>query len=127
MGRFDSSAALAKRLIDLNGEDVTVTTFSATPADPTKPWLAATNASSAATTRAVFLNYDTADGGKQYANDTEVHKEVKKVLLAANGLTVAPSPQGTIERQDGTTFRMASVKLLDPGGQKVLYEIEAVR
>lgn len=127
MGRFDSSAALAQRLIDLNGETVTLTVFASQTPDPTKPWLAGDSAEQTAPARAVFLNYSVQDAGRTYAPDSEIHRDDKKVLIAAKDLTLAPNMQGTITRQDGTVFRVKKVKLLDPAGQKILYEVQARR
>jgi len=125
MGRFDSSQLLAKRLIDLNGEDAVVTVFTTTTPDPTKPWLPGESTPQDVPVRAVFLNYNTQESGKTYADGTDIHRDDKKVLIAALGLPVDPNLQGTITRQDGTKFRVIKVKLLDPNGQKILFEVQA--
>lgn len=125
MGRFDSSIQLAKRLIDLNGEDAVLRVFTATTPDPTKPWLPGESVPQDVPVRAVFLNYNTQDAGKTYSDDTEIHRDDKKVLIAAMGLPVEPSMKGNVIRQDGTVFRVIKIKLLDPNGQKILYEVQA--
>lgn len=125
MRRFDSSQLLAKRLIDLNGEDAVVTVFTSTTPDPDKPWLPGESAAQDVPVRAVFLNYNTQDSGRTYADGSDIQRDDKKVLIAALGLTADPNLQGTITRQDGTKLRVLKVKLLDPNGQKILFEVQA--
>lgn len=127
MGRFDSSAALAKRLIDLNGETAILTVFASQTQDPDKPWLSDDSAEQSEAVRAVFLNYNTQEAGRTYAPGSEIHRDDKKVLVAALGLTLDPSLQGNITRADGTVFRIVKIKLLDPAGQRILFELQARR
>ena len=127
MGRFDSSAALAQRLIDLNGETATLTVFASQTQDPDRPWLSEDSAEQAVPVRAVFLNYNTIDAGRTYAEGSEIHRDDKKVLIAAKGLTLDPSLQGNITRADGTVFRIVKIRVLDPAGQKILFELQARR
>ena len=126
MGRFDSSHLLAKRLIDLNGESVTIKLFTTQPV-PGKPWLPEQATSQDVPAKAVFLNYNTQDSGKTYSDGTEIHRDDKKVLIAAQGLTADLNLQSTLTRQDGTVFNVLKIKLLDPNGQKILYEVQARR
>lgn len=126
MGRFDSSQLLAKRLIDLNGEAVTIKLFTTQPV-PDKPWLPAQPTEQSVSAKAVFLNYNTQDSGKTYSDGTEIHRDDKKVLIAAQGLTADLNLQSTLTRQDGTVFNILKIKLLDPNGQKILYEVQARR
>lgn len=126
MGRFDSSQLLAKRLIDLNGESVTIKLFTTQPV-PGKPWLPGQSVEQDVPAKAVFLNYNTQDSGKTYSDGTEIHRDDKKVLIAAQGLTADLNLQSTLTRQDGTVFNVLKIKLLDPNGQKILYEVQARR
>ena len=127
MGRFDSSQRLAQRLIDLNGEVATLTVFATTTPDPDKPWLPGESVEQDVPAKAVFLNYNDQEAGRTYAEGSEIHRDDKKVLIAALGLTVEPNMQGTITRADGTVYRVIKIKLLDPNGQKILYEVQARR
>ena len=127
MGRFDSSAALAKRLIDLNGEPVTLTVFASQPQDPLKPWVSANSTQQTVTARALFLNYSGKEAGRTYAPGSEIHRDDKKVLLAAKGLTLDPSLQGSVTRGDGTVYRIVQIVLLDPAAQKILFELQVRR
>lgn len=125
MRRFDSAQALAKRLIDLNGEAATLTVFTSTTPDPDKPWLPGDSASQDVPVKAVFLNYSLKEAGQTYGDGTEIHKDDKKILIAAIGLGADPNLQGTILRADGVTkLRIIRVKLLDPNGQKILFEVQ---
>lgn len=123
MGRFDSSIALARRLISVNGEDATITNQRVGDVAG-KPWLNGPATKTTITCKAVFLNYTTQDAGKRYSDDTEVHLDDKKVLVAAQGLTAVPDLPATITRADGTEYRVLKIKLLDPNGQRILYEFQ---
>lgn len=127
MGRFDSQQATAKRLIDLNGEDAVLRVFTETITDPLKPWLPGDSTQQDVPVRAVFLNYSAPDAGKTYTDGTEIHRDDKKVLIAASGLATEPNMKGLIVRQDGTVFRVIKIKLLDPNGQKILFEVQVRR
>ena len=127
MGRFDSSAALAQRLIDLNGETATLTVYTSTTPDPDKPWLSEESTEQAVPVRAVFLNYNDQDAGRRYAPGSDIQRDDKKVLIAALGLSVDPNVQGTITRQDGSVLRIIKIKTLDPAAQKILFEVQARR
>lgn len=123
MGRFDSQQLLAKRLISLNGEDAVITNQS-TQDVVDKPWLNGPAVPTPINCKAVFFNYTTQDAGKRYEDGTEIHLDDKKVLVAAHGLSAVPDIQSTITRADGTVYRVMKVKLLDPNGQKILFEFQ---
>jgi hypothetical protein len=125
MARFDRAQSLAERLISLNGERAILTLFSTTTPDPSKPWLPGDSTRQDVLVRAVFLNYNTQESGRTYAEGSEIHRDDKKVLVAARGITVTPNLQGEITRQDGTKLRIVKVKILDPNGQKILFELQA--
>lgn len=125
MARFDRAQSLAERLIRLNGEQAILTLFSTTTPDPSKPWLPGDSTRQDVLVRAVFLNYNTQESGRTYAEGSEIHRDDKKVLVAAKGITVTPNLQGEITRQDGTKLRIVKVKILDPNGQKILFELQA--
>ena len=122
MARFDSAQALAQRLIAKNGEDVTVTVFTTNIPDANKPHLAGNSTPQSVSAKAVFLNYNTQDSAKTYADGSDIHRDDKKVLIAAKDVTI--NLQGTITRQNGMKYRIIKVKLLDPNGQKILYEVQ---
>jgi len=73
------------------------------------------------------MNYNATDACRTYAESSEILRDDKKVLIAANGLTLDPSLQGNIARADGTVFRIVKIRLLDPAGQKILFELQARR
>jgi hypothetical protein len=125
MGRFDSEQLVAEQLIDLNGEDATLETYSTNPPDPARPWLTGVNTTTQVPVRAVFLNYSSNEAGVTYADGTEIHQDDKKILIAARGLgSVVPNLQGCVTRQDGTKYRIIKVKTLDPAGQRILHEVQ---
>lgn len=127
MARFDRQVAAAKRLLDPNGENAVVKVFTTVVPDPNKPWVTGDSTATEVPCRAVFLNYNNVDAGRTYAEGTEIHRDDKKVLIAAKGLVADPNLQGTITRQDGTVFRIIKVRLLDPANQKIFFEVQARR
>lgn len=124
MGRFDSSQLLAKRLIDLNGERITIKLYT-TQEQPGKPWLPGQPVEQDVPASAVWLNYNTQESGKTYSDGTEIHRDDKKVLIAAQGLAADPNLQMQLIRADGSKWKAVKIKLLDPNGQKILYEVQA--
>ena len=127
MGTFDWAVDLAKQLIDANGESVTLKVFTTVLPDPNFPNEAGTSTPQELTAKAVFLNYSAKEAGRTYAEGSEIHRDDKKVLLAAKGLALDPNLQGTITRANGTTYRVIRVKCLDPAAQKIFFEVQARR
>lgn len=124
MGRFDSAQKLAQKLIAKYGETSKLTVFT-TIDDPDKPWLSGQAGEQSVFVRAVYLNYDNMDAGMTFSEGSEIQRDDKKVLIAAKGLPIDPNLQGTITRADGRVLRIVKMKLLDPDGQKILFELQA--
>lgn len=126
MAAFDWAVNLAKQLIDANGEAVTLKLFTSVDG-AAGPWETQPSTEQTLNARAVFLNYSDKTAGQTYTDGTEIHRDDKKVLLAAKGLTFLPNLQGAIVREDGTEFRLIKIKCLDPGAQKIYFEMQARR
>jgi hypothetical protein len=126
MGAFDWAVDLAKQLIDANGEAVVLKLFTSVDG-AAGPWETQPSTEQSLNARAVFLNYNTKEAGQTYTDGTEIQRDDKKVLLAAKGLTFSPNLQGAIVREDGTEYRLIKIKCLDPGAQKIFFEIQARR
>ena len=127
MTAFQWAIDLAKQLIDANGEASVVTVFTTTTPDPAFPNETGESVPQTVPARAVYLNYNTKEAGTTYADGTEIHRDAKKVLMAAKGLVNAPNLQGTITRANGTIYRIIKVKCLDPDGPAIYYEVQARR
>lgn len=69
--------------------------------------------------KALLLSY-----GKTEIDGTLVQRQDRKLLVAAEGLTVAPVPVDKI-RIGGVTFDIVSVMPFDPGGVAVYFEVQA--
>lgn len=127
MTAFQWAIDLAKQLIDKNGEAVTLTVYTTTIPDPAFPNESGDSVPQVVPARAVFLNYNTQEAGKTYNDGTEIHRDDKKVLVAAKGLVASPNLQGTITRANGTIFRIVKIKGLDPDGPSIYFELQARR
>ncbi len=127
MTAFQWAIDLAKQLIDRNGEAVTLTMYTTAIPDPDFPNEAGDSVPQNVPARAVFLNYNTQESGKTYSDGTEIHRDDKKVLMAAKGLVADPNLQGTITRADGTIYRIVKIKCLDPDGPSIYFELQARR
>lgn len=127
MTAFQWAIDLAKQLIDANGEASVVKVFTTTTPDPNFPNETGQSAETVVPARAVYLNYNAKEAGTTYPDGTEIHRDDKKVLMAAKGLIKAPNLQGTITRANGDIFRIIKVKCLDPDGPAIYYEVQARR
>ena len=127
MADFKWAVDLAKQLIDANGEAATIKVYTTVTPNPLRPMEAGESTEQSVVARAVFLNYNTQDAGKTYQDGTVIHLDDKKVLAAAKGLVFDPNLQGTITRETGEVFRVVKIKLLDPGAQKIFFELQVRR
>ena len=127
MGTFDWAVDLAKQLIDANGESVTLKVFTTALPDTNFPNEQGDSTEQTLTARAVFLNYRAQDAGQTYKDGSEIHRDDKKVLMAAKGLTFNPNLQGNLQRADGSIYRIIKVVALDPDGPKIYFELQARR
>lgn len=124
MTAFQWAIDLAKELIDQNGEACEVTVFTS-QVDPDHPNESLPSAALTFPARAVWLNYGTKEAGTTYQDGTQIHRDDKKVLMAAKGMPVAPNLQGTIARGNGEKYRIIVVKGLDPDGPSIYFEVHA--
>lgn len=127
MSNFQWAIDLAKELIDANGEKVTLKVFTTNIPDPNFPNEQGKSTEQSVTARAVFLNYNDKEAGQTYKDGTEIHRDDKKVLMAAKGLTYDPNLQGTITRASGAVLRIVKVVRLDPDGPAIYFEVQARR
>lgn len=127
MGTFDWAVDLAKEMIDENGESAPLTVYSTTTPDPAYPNETGKSDETVVPARAVFLNYNAQESGQTYSDGTTIHRDDKKVLVAAKGLVADPNINGIITRANGDVFRIIKIKQLDPAGDKIFFELQARR
>lgn len=126
MTAFQWAIDLAKQLIDANGEAAVLTVYE-TVANPDFPNEQAPSEERSFPARAVFLNYNDKEAGQTYKDGTEIHRDDKKVLMAAKGLPFSPNLQGSITRANGSVLRIVKIKSLDPDGPSIYFEVQARR
>lgn len=123
MARFDSVRALATRLIQKNGRDVTLTTNTASaPADADKPWRAGEVSQATNTVRAVIIPFKQAyvDGNLIRFDDKQAYVSAE----AIDGINIAL--KDTIV--DGNNnYRVVEVEDISPGEQKILWVLQLRR
>lgn len=123
MVSYSSLAAVAQRLIDENGRDITITLKDRAAANPSEPWRA--NGSSdtvVGPVRAVVVPYSTQD-----VDGTLVQREDKRALVAA--LDVDPSVLENFDLvTDGSdVWRVVASRIVNPGDTRVIYALQLRR
>jgi hypothetical protein len=115
--------AIAKRLIEANGRDVTLLDSGSTLFDATKPWLGVTDNFNEATAtkitaKAVFIDY------KEQVIDGELIKRgMKRCLVAFTGLSSQVDVSNFEGIDDGAVvWKIEGVKIVQPGTSVVIYE-----
>ena len=120
MARFDRAIQTALRLIAKNGEVVTWKQVSeGGAADPDEPWNQLPAETKSYNATVCFLPVDRITMETfNFAKGTEVPKG--SVMALMGKVPFEPGLQDTIERGD-QKYRIASLDVLSPNGQKVLY------
>lgn len=122
MGEYDSSVALAKRLIKKKGQPVTLKTFANTPpADPDPPWKSGDNVPTLQTVNAVFLDYE-----QKYIDGEFIRSGDQRVFAPSTDtaeVPISPTLNGLILR-GSQIWKIVGIKPLNPNGQSILFEIQ---
>jgi hypothetical protein len=117
VGRFDRQINTASRLIQKNGQPVTVRGIAPT-AGPT-PWRPGPpSVSDQVGISAVFLDYQ-----QKYIDGEVIRMGDQQVLLPALGLSAPPEVDGYILR-GAEKWKILVVKPLNPNGQTILFELQ---
>lgn len=130
MARFDSAIALAKRLIDKNGQDADLRTFVAgPPPDANKPWEPGVNVPSDQTVRAVFLPLGkpgTRLVENVYADGTLVREGDLFVLIASTDKSGNPVDVdiGGIIYRSSEPWKIQASSPLSPNGQLIMFSLQ---
>lgn len=123
MGTFDADIQTARELIAENGELGSLTVM-ATADNVDEPWNPGVPTEQTVQAAMVFLNFNLHGSGEKYFEGSLIHAGDKKVLLAADGLSVQPNLNALVTRADGSKWKVVNVKLLDPNGQRILYTMQ---
>lgn len=122
MAQYDSSIALALRLITKFGETATIFRRVDTPADPAKPW-EQTSAETSYSAQAVWLEPEI-----DRPSGSAVPQGDQIVYVAASGLAITPDPAiDQIERASGERWSIVAVRTLSPNGQLIMHELQVRR
>lgn len=122
MARFDRAIQTALRLIAKNGQKVVWRTINdAAPSDPSQPWNpgAATPVDNDATICFLPVDRQTMETFN-FIKGTEVPKG--SVMGLMGNVPFAPNLKDVVIR-DGVELRIATIDVLSPNGQKVLYTV----
>jgi hypothetical protein len=119
MGVFDEEVALAKELIEENGQAIIIRrTGQAAAPDVDQPWKLGAPTDTDAPTLGVFLDYNRKE------IDGEVIKQGdQKVLVPAQGLTIVPAVDDVLLR-GAEIWSIINVNELNPNGQRILYTLQ---
>jgi hypothetical protein len=118
MAEYDSSRALALRLITKKGELSTIQRRADTVPDSSEPWNR-TAAETAYQVRAVWLE---AEIGRELGTVVEAGDQI--VYVPASGLAITPAAAtDQIVRADGSRWSITHVRTLKPGAQLVMHEL----
>jgi len=121
MGQFDRAIDTALRLIKKNGQQVSWVQKTDIVPDPTKPWLPEGSTELTYNPFICFLPLD--KEGKEFLiamGQSEALQGMFYGLMGEQPFT--PSPKDVVTR-DGVVLDIASIDLLSPNGQKVLYTV----
>jgi len=124
---YARAQALALRLIQKNGKNVTFQRLDATAADPAKPWKGPGTPTVAATanTVAVSLPHASLVDLGFFSQDDEMLKRAEQVLLVPGGATDLEPFTNILEA--GVRWRIEWVRTLKPADTVVLYAFGVCR
>jgi hypothetical protein len=121
MGEYDSSLAVANKLITKKGQPITVRTVIPPAEDPDQPWNGTDPTNQDQVTAGVFLNYD-----QKLVDGTTIRMGDQQVYARANtddGVPVVPKVGGFVLR--GTEqWKIINVQPLNPAGVTLMYQIQ---
>lgn len=122
MAEYDSSVALAKRMIKKKGQPATLRTFLASqPIDPDQPWVSVDPVVKDQTVNTVWLDY-----AQQYIDGDAIRTGDQRVFAPATDTAdqpIDPAPDSRIIR-GSQVWQVVRIKPLSPGGPVVMYEIQ---
>ncbi len=122
MSDDEDEAACAQAEIAAAGRAVSIVrVVDGAPADPAKPWDLPAASRTDHATHGLFTAYE-----RRIVDGTLIRADDQKVLIPAQGLAIAPTTKDRLE-DDGSEWRILSVKPLRPGDSVILYELHVRR
>lgn len=118
---YDRMAATALRLITRFGQSATLDDVTPGTYDPVT---GETTGDTPITQpcQLILLDYSLQESGAKYAEGSQVLAGDKKILVAAQGLTWAPALTTTVTA-DGDLWRIVNIKVSNPAGTPLVYEL----
>lgn len=121
-GFYERMAATALRLITRFGQagtigDVTPGTYDAASGDELTP-----DTPISQPCQLILLDYSLQESGAKYNEGTQVLAGDKKILIAAQGLEWAPMLTSRVTA-DGAVWQVVNIKVSNPAGTPLVYEI----
>lgn len=122
MADYSRAVALAKRLIDKKGQDVTLRRIQPlTPRDPSKPWAGRPAQPVDEVVTMVFLDFE-----QNYIDGTTVQQGDLRAYLAAADATAAPTLKDVVIR-NGVKMNIVKCSPLAPAEQEIFFELQVRR
>lgn len=119
---YTALAATAKRLIDKNGRDITLTKRDRTPTDANKPWRGGNAApTSVGPIKGVLVPFTAEE-----IDGSLIRREDKKALVAANDddSELLEQFDVLIDGDPADPWRILDVELINPGDVRVIYKFQ---
>ena len=120
MARFTTFVLLAQKLIQKNGRSIVIVFPTTIDRDINKPYLGKITSTTTKTVIGVFVNQSRND----QADPVLVAKGEKHVLIAAGDITPKEMKTATKIEDRGITWKIADVKIVDPGDDAIMYDVK---
>lgn len=117
MSTYSELAATAQELIDEYGQSVVLKKLDSSAADASKPWLDVNTSDVTATVKGVLLDYNERD-----VDGDLVRRGDMRAYVAH--LTTDYRDYDQLTDAEGRVFKIINVSLLNPGGTKLLYDMQ---
>lgn len=119
MTRFSNAIALASRLVQKNGQDMTFVRFTdPTPADPTMPWRVDDPTETTTAFKGVMLDYP-----PDFVESWSLQRGDKIILIAGGDLAVTPTDKDHIRLGDAE-YSIEHLKTIAPNGELILHTLQ---
>ena len=120
MARFTPFVLLAQKLIQKNGRSILIVFPTSIDQDINKPYLGKIQSTNTKTVVGVFLNQKRND----QADPVLVAKGEKHILIAAGDITPEEMKTATKIQDRGIDWKIADVKIVDPGDDTIMYDVQ---
>jgi archaellin len=122
MAFYDDMAAVALELITEFGQSGTISDVTPGTYDPVGGGQSTPDTPITQTAQMILLDYTLQESGAKYNEGTQVLAGDKKILIAAQGLAWAPMMTSRVTA-DGAVWQAVNIKVSNPAGTPLVYEI----